>query len=162
MFFPDSVWNGRFYFIEELFFMRHLPLFSMGILLNEIRCNRGNKWLLSTGILNQRNCLSHHRFARAQPGRDGAIVRYVGLWRIPDDPDTAIQAVDLHQHDFLFAVSVPQQPGLCGDGPVGIIWLLATHSGCPGNSVFHWSCFRYYLLFRNAINGLLEKKLETV
>jgi peptidoglycan/LPS O-acetylase OafA/YrhL len=48
---PTSVWNRRFKFVEDLFFMRNLPLFSIGILLNEIRSKRGNRWLLSMGIL---------------------------------------------------------------------------------------------------------------
>ena len=49
--YPQSVWNGRFKFAEDLFFMRNLPLFAMGILLNEIRCKRGKTWLLGLGIL---------------------------------------------------------------------------------------------------------------
>lgn len=49
--YPSSVWNGRFKFIEDLFFMRHLPLFAMGILLNELRCRRGTPWVLWSGIL---------------------------------------------------------------------------------------------------------------
>lgn len=48
---PGSVWNDRFKFTEDLFFMRNLPLFAMGILLNEIRCGRGKVWLLWLGIL---------------------------------------------------------------------------------------------------------------
>ncbi|MEL7500515.1 MAG: acyltransferase [Planctomycetota bacterium] len=49
--FPDSIWNSRCRIIEELFFIRHLPLFAMGILLNELRCGRGNKWALWGGIV---------------------------------------------------------------------------------------------------------------
>ncbi len=49
--YPTSAWNGRFGLIENLFFMRNLPLFAMGILLNEIRAGRGNRWLLGGGIL---------------------------------------------------------------------------------------------------------------
>ncbi len=49
--YPASTWNSKFKFIEDLFFMRNLPLFSMGILLNEIRCKRGNVWGLGIGIL---------------------------------------------------------------------------------------------------------------
>lgn len=49
--YPESIWNTRFTFIEDLFFMRNMPLFAMGILLNEIRSKRGNYWLLGTGIL---------------------------------------------------------------------------------------------------------------
>lgn len=48
---PDSVWNSRFAVIENLFFMRNLPLFAMGILLNEIRSGRGKAWKHSLGIL---------------------------------------------------------------------------------------------------------------
>ncbi len=49
--YPASAWNGRLQVVEDLFFMRNLPLFSMGILLNEVRCQRGNRWLLCAGIL---------------------------------------------------------------------------------------------------------------
>ncbi len=49
--FPTSAWNSRFKFAEDLFFMRNMPLFAMGILLNEIRSKRGNYWLLGAGIL---------------------------------------------------------------------------------------------------------------
>ena len=49
--FPASVWVGRFRVIEELFFIRHLPLFSMGILLNELRCGRGKPVALWSGIV---------------------------------------------------------------------------------------------------------------
>ncbi|MDG1872505.1 MAG: acyltransferase [Mariniblastus sp.] len=49
--FPDSVWNGRFRIAEELFFMRNMPLFAMGILLNELRCKRGTPWVLWLGML---------------------------------------------------------------------------------------------------------------
>ena len=49
-YYPESIWNGRFRIIEELFFIRQLPLFAMGILLNEIRCGRGNRWALWGGI----------------------------------------------------------------------------------------------------------------
>lgn len=49
--YPQSAWNSRFDFIDQLFFLRHLPLFSMGILLHEIRSKRGNKWWLMAGIL---------------------------------------------------------------------------------------------------------------
>lgn len=48
---PDSIWNSRFAVIENLFFMRNLPLFAMGILLNEIRSGRGKAWKHSLGIL---------------------------------------------------------------------------------------------------------------
>ena len=49
--FPGSDWNARFQIVEDLFFMRYMPLFAMGILLNEIRSKRGNYWLLSLGII---------------------------------------------------------------------------------------------------------------
>lgn len=48
--YPESIWNGRFRIIEELFFIRTLPLFAMGILLNELRCGRGSKWAIWGGI----------------------------------------------------------------------------------------------------------------
>ncbi len=53
--YPESSWNGTFHFVESLFFMRNLPLFAMGILLNEIRSKRydapGRKWVLWAGIV---------------------------------------------------------------------------------------------------------------
>lgn len=49
--YPSSIWNGRFKIAEDLFFMRNLPLFSMGILLNELRCNRGKPWAICLGML---------------------------------------------------------------------------------------------------------------
>ncbi len=48
--YPDSNWNGMFRVAEDLFFMRNMPLFAMGILLNELRCKRGNPWGLWAGI----------------------------------------------------------------------------------------------------------------
>lgn len=48
---PESIWNQRFAFAENLFFMRNLPLFSMGILLNEIKSGRGKVWKHSIGIM---------------------------------------------------------------------------------------------------------------
>ena len=48
---PNSVWNARCKFVEDLFFMRNLPLFAMGILLNELRCQRGKPWVLWLGIV---------------------------------------------------------------------------------------------------------------
>ena len=48
---PASTWNGTFRIAEELFFMRHMPLFAMGILLNELRCKRGKAWALWLGII---------------------------------------------------------------------------------------------------------------
>ena len=49
--YPDSIWSNRFAVFEDLFFLRNMPLFAIGILLNEIRSKRGNRWLLGTGIL---------------------------------------------------------------------------------------------------------------
>jgi peptidoglycan/LPS O-acetylase OafA/YrhL len=48
---PESVWNGTFRIVEDLFFMRNMPLFGMGILLNELRSERGKPWALWLGIL---------------------------------------------------------------------------------------------------------------
>lgn len=48
---PESSWNSTFHFVDELFIMRTLPLFSMGILLNELRCKRGKPWQLWAGIV---------------------------------------------------------------------------------------------------------------
>ena len=47
---PDSVWSGHLYVFEQLFFIRNLPLFAMGILLNELRCKRGNAYAQWAGI----------------------------------------------------------------------------------------------------------------
>lgn len=55
---PDSLVNARTRIIEDLFFMRNLPLFAMGILLNELRCRRGNPWWLATGIVAS-GCVFH-------------------------------------------------------------------------------------------------------
>ena len=53
--YPESVWNGTFRVVEDLFFMRNLPLFAMGILLNELRSKRFDgprrKWILWGGIV---------------------------------------------------------------------------------------------------------------
>jgi len=49
--YPTSDWNTNFKFVEDLFFMRNLPLFAMGILLNELRCQRGKPWVLALGML---------------------------------------------------------------------------------------------------------------
>lgn len=49
--YPTSFWNGRFKLVEDLFFMRNLPLFAMGILLNEFRLKRGKAWMLGLGML---------------------------------------------------------------------------------------------------------------
>ena len=48
--YPDSTWNSTFHVLNELFILRNLPLFSMGILLNELRCGRGKPWQLWLGI----------------------------------------------------------------------------------------------------------------
>ena len=48
--YPDSTWNGHLYVFEQLFFIRNMPLFAMGILLNELRCKRGNQYALWGGI----------------------------------------------------------------------------------------------------------------
>lgn len=47
---PESHWNGVFHVVEELFLLRTLPLFAMGILLNEVRCGRGRAWQHWLGI----------------------------------------------------------------------------------------------------------------
>jgi len=49
--YPQSAWNGTFHVVEQLFFMRNMPLFAMGILLNELRCKRGNRIGLWAGII---------------------------------------------------------------------------------------------------------------
>lgn len=49
--YPDSVWNSRLYVIDQLLFVRNMPLFAMGILLNELRCQRGKPWQLWLGIV---------------------------------------------------------------------------------------------------------------
>ena len=49
--YPDSAWNGNLYVFEQLFFIRNMPLFAMGILLNELRCKRGNRYGLWAGIV---------------------------------------------------------------------------------------------------------------
>ena len=49
--YPQSDWNSTFYVVEELLFIRTMPLFAMGILLNELRCKRGKPWVLWGGIV---------------------------------------------------------------------------------------------------------------
>jgi peptidoglycan/LPS O-acetylase OafA/YrhL len=49
--YPGSEWNSRFKFAEDLFFMRNMPLFAMGILLNELKSKRGKAWALWIGIV---------------------------------------------------------------------------------------------------------------
>ena len=48
---PDSGLTGTFGVVEQLFILRNFPLFVMGMLLNEIHNNRGNKWHNGLGIL---------------------------------------------------------------------------------------------------------------
>lgn len=49
--YPESIWNDRLTFIENIVFMRNMPLFAMGILLNEMRSGRGTVWKHCLGIL---------------------------------------------------------------------------------------------------------------
>ena len=49
--YSDWVWTSRANFLQDLFILKWLPLFSMGILLNEIKSKRGNFWMNATGIL---------------------------------------------------------------------------------------------------------------
>jgi peptidoglycan/LPS O-acetylase OafA/YrhL len=49
--YPESVWSSRLYVFDQLFFIRNMPLFAMGILLNELRCKRGTAWQLWLGIV---------------------------------------------------------------------------------------------------------------
>ena len=49
--YPASDWNGHLHVFDQLFFIRNLPLFAMGILLNELRCKRGNPYGLWAGIV---------------------------------------------------------------------------------------------------------------
>lgn len=51
LWYPESDWNSTFYVMEELLFIRTMPLFAMGILLNELRSKRGNTWVLWGGIV---------------------------------------------------------------------------------------------------------------
>jgi peptidoglycan/LPS O-acetylase OafA/YrhL len=48
--FPDSGINQGFWVIENVCFMRNMPLFAMGMLLNEIKNRRGNFWHNIIGI----------------------------------------------------------------------------------------------------------------
>ncbi len=47
----NSPWSDRLWFVQELFILKYLPLFSMGILLNEIKNKRGGFVGNSIGIL---------------------------------------------------------------------------------------------------------------
>lgn len=49
--FPDSSLNQTFWIIENLCFMRNMPLFAMGMLLNEIKNRRGVAWQNALGII---------------------------------------------------------------------------------------------------------------
>ena len=49
--YPESAWNGHLHVFDQLFFVRNMPLFAMGILLNELRCKRGNPYGLWAGIV---------------------------------------------------------------------------------------------------------------
>lgn len=49
--YPGSAWHGHLYVFEQLFFIRNMPLFAMGILLNELRLKRGNPIGLWGGIV---------------------------------------------------------------------------------------------------------------
>lgn len=49
--FPDSGANQIFWIGENLFYMRNMPLFAMGMLLNEIKNKRGTTWHNILGIL---------------------------------------------------------------------------------------------------------------
>ena len=49
--YPEWVWNSRLYVVDQLLFVRNMPLFAMGILLNELRCQRGEPWQLWLGIV---------------------------------------------------------------------------------------------------------------
>ena len=48
---PDSSWNRPVWIVENLFFMRNMPLFAMGMLLNEIKNKRGVLWQNVLGIV---------------------------------------------------------------------------------------------------------------
>jgi peptidoglycan/LPS O-acetylase OafA/YrhL len=48
---PESGMGGTFRVVEQLFILRNFPLFVMGMLLNEIRNDRGNKIYNVLGIL---------------------------------------------------------------------------------------------------------------
>jgi peptidoglycan/LPS O-acetylase OafA/YrhL len=49
--FPDWIWTGRAALVQDILILKWLPLFSMGILLNEIKSKRGRLWLNLVGIL---------------------------------------------------------------------------------------------------------------
>ncbi len=49
--FPDSGLNQFFWVVENVCFMRNMPLFAMGMLLNEIKNKRGVVWKNIAGII---------------------------------------------------------------------------------------------------------------
>ena len=49
--FPDSGANQFFWIVENVCFMRNMPLFAMGMLLNEIKNKRGVAWQNAIGIV---------------------------------------------------------------------------------------------------------------
>ena len=49
--FPDSGVNQFFWIVENVCFMRNMPLFAMGMLLNEIKNKRGVVWQNALGIV---------------------------------------------------------------------------------------------------------------
>ena len=49
--FPDSSFNRPIWIVENVFFMRNMPLFAMGMLLNEIKNKRGVMWQNVLGIV---------------------------------------------------------------------------------------------------------------
>ena len=49
--FPDSGINQFFWIVENVCIMRNMPLFAMGMLLNEIKNNRGVAWQNVIGII---------------------------------------------------------------------------------------------------------------
>lgn len=48
--YPESGFNQIFWFVENVLFMRNMPLFAMGMLLNEIKNRRGVLWHNVMGI----------------------------------------------------------------------------------------------------------------
>ena len=48
---PDWIWTERASLMQDILILKWLPLFSMGILLNEIKSRRGKFWLNAAGIL---------------------------------------------------------------------------------------------------------------
>ena len=48
---PQSSVRSSLFLIEQLFIVRNFPLFAMGMLLNEIKSGRGNKWMHVASII---------------------------------------------------------------------------------------------------------------